>query len=114
MILYMAALQGVSKDLEDAARIDGAKERQVITRITLPMMGPTIRLTIYLSVLGSLQQFVLVWIMTPFFTAKFNFLVICRLLSKVQSGFVTVKYPLLLSTAILDDMCFILACRGQI
>lgn len=64
MILYMAALQGVPADLEDAARIDGATEMQVIRRVTLPMIGPTIRLTVYLSVLGSFQQFVLIWVMT--------------------------------------------------
>lgn len=64
MILYMAALQGVPADLEDAARIDGAHESQVLRWITLPMIGSTIRLTIYLSVLGSFQQFVLIWVLT--------------------------------------------------
>ncbi|MCU0476413.1 MAG: sugar ABC transporter permease, partial [Anaerolineae bacterium] len=64
MILYMAALQGIPSDLEEAARIDGANERQVLWNITLPMIGPTIRLTIYLSVLGAIQQFVIVWVMT--------------------------------------------------
>ena len=64
MILYMAGLQGVNKDLEDAARIDGATELNVLRYITLPMMGSTIRLTVYLSVLGSFQQFVLVWTLT--------------------------------------------------
>ncbi|MEQ8676854.1 MAG: sugar ABC transporter permease [Aggregatilineales bacterium] len=64
MILYMAALQGVSSEVEDAARIDGASETQVIQKITIPLIGPTIRLTVYLSVLGSFQQFVLVWILT--------------------------------------------------
>lgn len=64
MILYMAALQNVPKDLEEAARVDGANWLQVISRITLPMMGPTLRLTVYLSVLGSFQQFVLVQVLT--------------------------------------------------
>ncbi len=64
MILYMAALQNVPKDLEDAARLDGANEFNVLRKITLPLVGPTIRLTIYLSILGSLQQFVIIWIMT--------------------------------------------------
>ncbi len=64
MILYMAALQGVPKDLEEAARIDGAGELNVLRKITLPLIGPTIRLTVYLSILGSLQQFVIIWIMT--------------------------------------------------
>jgi len=64
MILYMAAIQNIPGDLEDAARIDGASERQVLWNITLPMLGPTIRLTIFLAVLGSIQQFVIVWVMT--------------------------------------------------
>ncbi len=64
MILYLAALQGVPKELEDAARVDGATEPQIIRKVTVPLISPTIRLTIYLSVLGSFQQFVLIWILT--------------------------------------------------
>ncbi len=64
MILYMAGLQGISKDLEEAARVDGASEATVLRYITLPLLGSTIRLTIFLSVLGSFQQFVIIWIMT--------------------------------------------------
>ena len=64
MILYMAGLQGIPTDLEDAARIDGASERKVLQHITLPLLGSTIRLTVFLSVVGSFQQFVLVWVLT--------------------------------------------------
>ncbi len=64
MILYMAGLQGVSKELEEAARVDGANEGQVLRFITLPLLGSTIRLTIYLSVLGAFQQFAIAWILT--------------------------------------------------
>lgn len=64
MLLYMAGLQAIPKDLEEAARVDGATESQVLRRITLPLLAPTVRLTIYLSVLGSFQQFVIVWTMT--------------------------------------------------
>ncbi len=64
MILYMAGLQSIPADLEDAARVDGATEPNVLRHITLPMLGSTIRLTIFLSVLGSFQQFVLVWVLT--------------------------------------------------
>ncbi len=64
MILYMAGLQNISKDLEDAARVDGATELSVLRFITLPLLGSTIRLTVFLSVLGSFQQFVIIQIMT--------------------------------------------------
>lgn len=64
MILYMAALQSVNAEIEEAARIDGASELQVLRTITIPMIASTLRLTVYLSVLGSLNQFVLVWVLT--------------------------------------------------
>ncbi len=64
MILYMAGLQSIPGDLEDAARVDGAKEYQVLRFITLPLLGGTIRLTVFLSVLGTFQQFVLAWVLT--------------------------------------------------
>jgi raffinose/stachyose/melibiose transport system permease protein len=64
MILYMAGLQSIPSDLEEAARIDGANEQQVLRHITIPLLGSTIRLTIFLSVLGGFQQFVLVWVLT--------------------------------------------------
>jgi raffinose/stachyose/melibiose transport system permease protein len=64
MILYMASLQSINPEIEESARIDGASELQVLRHVTLPLVAPTIRLTIYLSVLGSLNQFVLVWVLT--------------------------------------------------
>ncbi len=64
MILYMAGLQSIPKDLEEAGRIDGCNEVQVLRFITIPLLGSTIRLTVFLSVLGSFQQFVIIWILT--------------------------------------------------
>jgi raffinose/stachyose/melibiose transport system permease protein len=64
MILYMAGLQNISKDLEEAARVDGANEASVLRFIILPLLGSTIRLSVFLSVLGSFQQFVIIWVMT--------------------------------------------------
>jgi raffinose/stachyose/melibiose transport system permease protein len=64
MLLYMAGLQNIPVEIEEAARIDGANRRQLLTHITLPLLSSTIRTTVYLSVIGSLQQFILVWIMT--------------------------------------------------
>ena len=64
LILYMAGLQNIPSDLEEAALIDGANGAQLLRHVTIPLLGPTIRLTIYLSALGALQLFDLVWIMT--------------------------------------------------
>jgi len=64
MILYTAGLQNIPAELEEAAQIDGCNRLQSLRYITIPLLGSTIRLTIYLSVLGSLQFFDLIWIMT--------------------------------------------------
>jgi raffinose/stachyose/melibiose transport system permease protein len=64
MILYLAGLQAIPPELEDAARVDGATPGRVLRDITLPLLGPTIRVSVFFSVLGSLQFFDLIWVMT--------------------------------------------------
>jgi raffinose/stachyose/melibiose transport system permease protein len=64
LILYTAGLQNIPAELEEAAVIDGASGAQVIRYVTIPMLGSTLRLSLFLSVLGSLQIFDLVWVMT--------------------------------------------------
>jgi len=64
MLLYMAGLQNIPPEIEEAALIDGVNDRQMITHIIIPLIGSTIRTSVHLSVLGSLQVFALVWIMT--------------------------------------------------
>jgi raffinose/stachyose/melibiose transport system permease protein len=64
MLLYMAGLQNIPREIEEAAMIDGASRWQTIRHITIPLLGSTIRTTVQLSVLGSLTQFNLIWIMT--------------------------------------------------
>jgi raffinose/stachyose/melibiose transport system permease protein len=64
MLLYLAGLQNIPPELEEAARIDGANSIQIFFYNTLPLLGSTIRTSVYLSVLGSIQQFIMVWIMT--------------------------------------------------
>lgn len=64
MLLYVTGLQNIPAEIEEAAIIDGANNVQKFFRVTLPLLDGTIRTSIYLSVLGSLQQFILVWIMT--------------------------------------------------
>jgi raffinose/stachyose/melibiose transport system permease protein len=64
IILYLAGLQNIPRELEEAARIDGASQLRVVRDVTIPLLGPTIRLSVFLSVIGSLQFFDLIWVMT--------------------------------------------------
>lgn len=57
MVLLLAGLQGIPPELREAAAIDGASSWQITRRIMLPLLGPTIRIWIFLAVIGSLQLF---------------------------------------------------------
>lgn len=61
-ILMLAGLQGIPEELNEAAAIDGASYWQTQRRITLPLLGPTIRIWAFLSIIGSLQLFDIVYI----------------------------------------------------
>ncbi|MDG4787933.1 sugar ABC transporter permease [Micromonospora sp. WMMD1102] len=62
VILFLAGLQGIPDELTEAAAIDGASYWQIQRRITLPLLGPTIRIWAFLSMIGALQLFDLVYI----------------------------------------------------
>jgi len=64
MILLLAGLQQIPAELREAAAIDGATWRQTFRHVTLPLLGPTLRISVFLSIIGSLQLFDLVWVMT--------------------------------------------------
>jgi len=64
VILLLAGLQGIPGELREAALLDGAKPWEATRHITLPLLAPTIRVWVFLGVIGSLQLFDLVWIMT--------------------------------------------------
>src|SRR5665213_2497362 len=64
IVLLLAGLQGIPIELREASALDGASPWQTTYRITLPLLGPTIRIWIFLSMIGSLQVFDIVWIMT--------------------------------------------------
>jgi raffinose/stachyose/melibiose transport system permease protein len=64
ILLMLAGLQGVPQELHEAAAIDGASWWQTQWRITLPLLAPTIRIWAFLSIIGSLQLFDMVWVTT--------------------------------------------------
>ncbi|MEV4776220.1 carbohydrate ABC transporter permease [Microbacterium sp. LWH12-1.2] len=64
MVLFLAALQGVPSELYEAARIDGAGPGRIFLRITLPLISPTLMLTAVITIVGSLQAFANVAVLT--------------------------------------------------
>jgi len=64
MILMLAGLQQIPSELKEAASIDGANAWKTFRHVTLPLLMPTVRVSIFLSVIGALQLFDIVWVTT--------------------------------------------------
>ncbi|NMM97313.1 carbohydrate ABC transporter permease [Bifidobacterium olomucense] len=62
VILMLAGMQSIPEELYEAARVDGAGFWQMQKSITLPLLAPTLRIWVFLSMIGSLQLFDLVYI----------------------------------------------------
>ncbi|REJ07024.1 sugar ABC transporter permease [Microbacterium bovistercoris] len=60
VILMLAGMQSIPEELYEAAAIDGAGFWKMQWSITLPLLGPTIRIWAFLSIIGALQLFDLV------------------------------------------------------
>ncbi|HET9477064.1 MAG TPA: sugar ABC transporter permease [Dehalococcoidia bacterium] len=64
MVVLSAGLKGISTDILEAARVDGANEWQIFWRIIIPIMSPTIVVVATTLVIQALKKFDLVWVMT--------------------------------------------------
>lgn len=64
MVLFLSALQGVPQELYEAGRLDGARNSTLFTRITLPLISPTLLLTAIITIVGALQAFAQIAVLT--------------------------------------------------
>jgi multiple sugar transport system permease protein/raffinose/stachyose/melibiose transport system permease protein len=62
IILMLAGLQGVPEELSEAAAVDGASYWQIQWHIMLPLLKPTVKIWAFLSIIGSMQLFDLVYV----------------------------------------------------
>jgi len=64
MVIFIAALQNIPQELKDAALIDGASPWQTFTRITIPLIQPTLLFVCVMTMLSSFQVFDIIQVMT--------------------------------------------------
>ena len=64
IVIFLAGLQGISQEYYEAAAIDGANAWQKFTRITLPLLSPVTFFVLVTGVIGTFQDFSLVWVLT--------------------------------------------------
>ena len=64
MIIFLAGLQDIPRDIYEAASVDGATSKQAFWRITLPLLRPVTLFVVIVGVIGTFQVFDQIWIMT--------------------------------------------------
>jgi multiple sugar transport system permease protein len=64
MVLFLAGLQAIPRDVYEAASLDGAGAWQQLRSITLPLLAPTTFFVSVISIINSFQVFPQVWVMT--------------------------------------------------
>lgn len=64
LVIYYAGIMGISRDLYESARVDGATSLQQFFKITLPMLKPITYLVVTLGIIWSFQVFDLAYLMT--------------------------------------------------
>jgi multiple sugar transport system permease protein len=64
MVIYLAGIKGIPKELYEVAEIDGAGAWAKLRHVTLPLLTPTIFLNLVLGIIGAMQVFDIPWVMT--------------------------------------------------
>ncbi len=64
MVIHLAGLQNISKEMLEAAQIDGSRYFRSLRSIIIPLMAPSLIVSILLSIIGSLKVFEIVYVMT--------------------------------------------------
>ena len=90
MIIYLARLQGIPKELYEAAEVDGASLFGRFRHVTLPMMTPVIFFNLVMGIIGSLQTFTQAQVMTqggPNYATMFYVLYLYQRFRALKMGY---------------------------
>ncbi|RJE88794.1 sugar ABC transporter permease [Paenibacillus sp. 1011MAR3C5] len=74
LLLYYAGLQGIPKDLYEAAELDGAGRFKLYTKVVIPLLRPMVRVAVVIAVTACLKQMETIFLMTnggPINTTQF-------------------------------------------
>lgn len=101
LVLYLAAMEGIDQDLYEAASIDGASRARQFFGITLPLIRETVLVSAVFLVIGGLNAFELVWLLTsqdpPTSTHTMGTLLVTTMFKDFQVGRATAVAVLMLA-----------------
>ncbi|HVU67279.1 MAG TPA: sugar ABC transporter permease [Ktedonobacteraceae bacterium] len=64
MVIFLAGLQAIPGELQEAAHVDGASRWQIFRTVTFPLLAPAVTVNVLLSIIGSLQNYQTVYVLT--------------------------------------------------
>lgn len=73
MLIMYAGAKGVSSEIAESAKIDGANKRQIALKITIPLLTPILKVCVTFSIIGALKVFDLIYVLTnggPFYSTE--------------------------------------------
>lgn len=118
MLIYLAGLQGIPRDLEEAAAIDGAGWWRRLRHVTLPMLSPVILFNVIVAVIGSFQVFTQAFVMTggePGDLTRFFVLYLFNLgFESYEMGYASAMAWILLVAVLLLTVVLLRASRGMV
>lgn len=108
MIIYLAQMQDIPKELYEAADIDGANGLQKIFKITLPLMTPSIFFNFIMGLIGGFQVFTTSYIMTQGGPANstyyYSYYLFDKMMSDTQMGMASAMAWILLVITLVITM----------
>ncbi len=64
MVIFLAGLQAIPGELQEAAHVDGASRWQIFRTVTFPLLAPAVTVNVLLSIIGSLENYQTVYVLT--------------------------------------------------
>lgn len=89
MVYFIAGLTGISPDIQESARLDGASGAQLLFRITLPLLAPILKVILMLALVVSFKDMQSIMVLTeggPLGKTKVMFLYIYQLFFPISAG----------------------------
>ena len=116
MIIYLAGLQSISGDIKEAAVIDGAGPWQRFTRVTLPLLMPSIRINVVTNIIGSLSVFDVIMSLTeggPGYATESLSIYIMRMCYGSRTGYSTAVAMILFLIILIPVLISMRLTRGR-
>ena len=117
MVIFLAGLQGIPKELYEAASLDGASSLRKLWSVTIPLLRPTTFFVIIMTTIGTMQSFGEVYAMTgggpSGSTTNLVYLIYTRAFERMEMGYASAIATVLFALILLLTVINMTLVRGK-